>query len=295
MLSYRALDALGVSRQDVRRALESGDIRRVRTRWFAVGDAPGDVVRAVRVGGSLTGASLARLADLWVLADPVLHVRVPRTASRLLSPDGSGRPLDARRHRVCVHYRTVPHVVGHRDPLPLALAEMFACGPALAARIALDSALNRLRLDEHGLAELRRLAPAAAREMIERADRGAQSGLETIIRALLQGMRVQVRTQVWFAGIGRVDLLIGDRLIIEVDGEEFHTGLEFERDRRRDFELALRGYRVVRLSYRMVIEDFDRVHAGLRELIARREHRWGARAVASEQASDGSIVGRFAG
>ena len=92
VLSYRALDALGVSRQDVRRALESGTIRRVRTRWFAVGDAPGDVVRAVRVGGSLTAASLARLSDLWVLADPVLHVRVPRTASRLLAPDDAGGP-----------------------------------------------------------------------------------------------------------------------------------------------------------------------------------------------------------
>ena len=40
----------------------------------------------------------------------------------------------------------------------------------------------------------------------------------------------------------------------------------------------MRGYLVVRLTYDMVIHDWDRVRGDLLELIDRGEHRWGARA-----------------
>lgn len=95
---------------------------------------------------------------------------------------------------------------------------------------------------------------------------------------LLRGRGIRHRTQVWIDSVGRVDILVGDRLIIEIDGAGFHTGVEFERDRRRDFEFVMRGYLVIRLSYQMVMSEWETVRGGVLELIERGEHRWGHRA-----------------
>ncbi|GAA2037353.1 type IV toxin-antitoxin system AbiEi family antitoxin domain-containing protein [Agromyces tropicus] len=279
-LPYRALDEFGVSRAAVASAVRRGRLVQVRERWFAVPDAPVDVVRAVRVGGSLTASSVARLEGLWVRDDPLLHVRVPRSAGRLWSPspDGPRVPLDRDAHRVCVHYRTVPGRPTARDDLVMALAEMARCAPRLDAQIAIDSALSLGRIGGADLAALRELVGASRRGIVDLADAGCQSGVETIVRLMLHGHRVRHRTQVRIDGVGRVDVLVGDRLVIEIDGQGFHTGPEFERDRRRDFELMLRGYLVVRVSYAMVMREWDAVRGGLLELIERGDHRWGGRA-----------------
>lgn len=113
------------------------------------------------------------------------------------------------------------------------------------------------------------------RASIDKADAGSQSGLETIVRLLLRSHRVRLRTQVQIDGVGRVDLLIGDRLVVELDGFGFHVG-RFEQDRERDWELTQRGYLVVRVSYLMVMNHRARVAAGLLSLVRRGAHRWDA-------------------
>jgi len=75
-------------------------------------------------------------------------------------------------------------------------------------------------------------------------------------------------------GVGRVDILIGDRLILELDGEEFH---DFERDRARDRRAAVRGYVTIRASYRQVMNEWAALEAELMVLIRRRDHLGGAR------------------
>lgn len=295
-LPYRRLDQLGVARAQVAAALRSGDIVQVRTRWFATTDAPADVVRAVRVGGSLTAASVLKLSGIWMRrADPILHVRVPQTAGRLWSPDptpsGAARArLDREVHGVCVHYRTEPDLLRARDPLPLALAEYARCATRLDAHIAVDSALSLGELDAKGLAELARRLGPGDRRIAEMADGGCQSGTETIVRLLLRGRRVKHRTQVSIVGVGRVDVLVGDRLVIEIDGEGFHSGLEFEADRRRDFELIQRGYLVLRLNYSMVMQDWADVQRGIVALIERGEHRWGGRSRLHERSAAASLA-----
>ena len=284
------LAALGVPQADVRRARAAGAIAQIRERWFGVPHAPADVVRAVQVGGSLTAASALRLDGVWLRDDPVLHVRVPRTAGRLWSPDGRRRPLDRAAHRVCVHYRSDPPAVSPRDPLRLALAEMAACAARADTVIALDSAFSVGRLDMLGLAEVRELMMTSRRKIVDLVDPGCQSGTETIVRLLLRGRQVHHRTQVWIDAVGRVDLLVGDRLVIEIDGAGFHTGVEFERDRRRDFELVMRGYLVLRLSYSLVMSEWDTVSEGVLSLIERGEHRWGHRARAESRSTVRSVA-----
>lgn len=280
MLPVHALDRAGVAESDIAAAVRHGTLIRVRRGWYATTDAPHDVIRAVRVGGALTAASSCRLHGLWLLDDPLLHVRVPATASRLRSPDDARVPLDREAHRVCVHYRSVRPVDVQadrptRDGLASSIAEMFRCAGTVPAMVALESALNRRLLSFQAVELIRELAPAWAGRVLDLASAESDSGLETIARLLLHRLRTRVRTQVSIPGVRHVDLLVGDRLILELDGRTFHSGADFERDRAQDLELALRGYLVVRISYRMVMSDWDRTHRALAELVRRGLHRWG--------------------
>lgn len=59
-------------------------------------------------------------------------------------------------------------------------------------------------------------------------------------------------------------------LVVEVDGYAFHSGREaFERDRRRDAELQVRGFQVTRLTWRQITEEPLFVAALLARLLAR--------------------------
>lgn len=281
VLPRLALDQAGVGGGALQRGIANGDVLAVRRGWYGVPDAPPEVVGAVRVGGSLTAASVARLHGLWTLDDAILHVRVAGSASRLRSPLDRAAPL-LPSHGVCVHYRQRPagrNDLPARDSLPRALAEMFSCAGPLGAMIAVDSALNLRELSSAGRAELRTLVPASKRRLVDHADPACDSGLETIARMLPRGKRLAHRTQAYIPGVGRVDLLIGDRLVVELDGAGFHIDrADFAEDRRRSFELIMRGYLVVRLTYDMVMRDWERVRADLLTIIARGEHKWGARA-----------------
>ncbi len=59
------------------------------------------------------------------------------------------------------------------------------------------------------------------------------------------------------------------RLIVELDGRAAHaTSRGFERDRARDRALQVAGWRVVRLTWRQLLEDAEAVAADLRSLTA---------------------------
>jgi very-short-patch-repair endonuclease len=78
---------------------------------------------------------------------------------------------------------------------------------------------------------------------------------------------------VFIEGVGRVDVLVGDRLVLELDGYGFHaTGESFETDRRRDLALAARGYRVIRLSYRQVMFEWNEAERVILSMVRRGEH-----------------------
>lgn len=67
-----------------------------------------------------------------------------------------------------------------------------------------------------------------------------------------------------------VDMLWREqRLIVELDGRRFHdTGPAFERDRARDAQLLAAGYRVVRLTWRRLIDQPATEASRLRILLA---------------------------
>jgi very-short-patch-repair endonuclease len=61
-----------------------------------------------------------------------------------------------------------------------------------------------------------------------------------------------------------------ERLVAETDGYRFHSSRRaFENDRMRDQRLAVAGFTVVRLTWRQLTQEPDRVLATVQNLLAR--------------------------
>ncbi|SDZ35479.1 Protein of unknown function [Herbiconiux ginsengi] len=281
--SLAQLSAVGIRTSDVKNAVARGDVERVRRGWVALPGAPESVVRAVRVGGRVSCLSVLRHSGLWCATDHRLHVRVPADSTRLSSPHDRRVPLGRpERFGIVVHrsYRAdgLDEPDGPVDSVDWALLHSITCQSKMDAIVTLDSALHSGRISRTELEFLCADLPAKYRAYLALTDPNAASGLETKARLGLRRYNIASRSQVKIRGVGYVDLLVGDRLVIETDGREWHTKPEaYAEDRRRDLALAELGYLVVRLSYDQVMGEWDRVVTVIRAIVARGEHRWSAR------------------
>jgi very-short-patch-repair endonuclease len=83
--------------------------------------------------------------------------------------------------------------------------------------------------------------------------READDALESGMRVLLLDAGLgPVRSQVHVPRVGWVDLLVQERVVVEVDGYAVHRD-RFSEDRRRDAELARLGHVVLRFTYEQVL------------------------------------------
>jgi very-short-patch-repair endonuclease len=94
----------------------------------------------------------------------------------------------------------------------------------------------------------------------------ADSGLETLFRTRLRWLRLPIRAQISIHG-HRVDYLIGDRLIVQIDGKQ-HAGAQKAADNSHDAELQARGYHIIRVTYAQVMHDWPRVQHEIQLAIA---------------------------
>jgi len=268
------LAADGISRGYLAGLVRTRRVIRVRQGWYARPGLHPHLVRAARVGGLLTCRSALDLAGLWVVDDGRLHVLVERNDCQLRSPDNPRRRLHST-DAVTVHWRprrSAP--LASRGSLRLlvdpvsAMADLAGCTSPELLTAAADSLLHQW---PERAAELHRLAsglPMPARAALLQADGICESGIETLF--WLRMRHLSPRRQVPTLGVGRVDFLFGERLIVEVDGAAFHAGIgAFEADRERDAILSARGYRVLRFSYHQVMERWPEVHAAFWAAILR--------------------------
>lgn len=282
--STSALVALGARLTAINDAVERGSVLRLRRGWVALPDGPPDVIQAVRVGGRLSCLSVLRRERVWCATDSRLHVRVAPAAHNLSSPHDRRIPL-GRPERFGIalhrsHRADLPEPEGPVDSFAWALLHAITCQPRDDAVVTLDSALHSGRVSRTGLEFLTVRLPAKYRALLELTDPGAASGLETKARLGLNRYNIPYRSQVQIPGAGRVDILIGDRLVLEVDGREWHSGAAaYARDRSRDLALIECGCLALRLSYDQVMGEWPRVIAVIRRLVARQEHRWSPRHV----------------
>ena len=153
------------------------------------------------------------------------------------------------------------------------LRQMCHCQRPETVVATVDSALRKgLITRPEWLSDISGL-PGRLPSLLESVDALSESIIESLTRYRLCRVGLRVRIQVRIRGVGRVDILIGDRLVIELDGWEFHSNFEqFEEDRRRDAVLSALGYRVLRFSYVQVMHRRSEVMAAILASVARGDH-----------------------
>jgi very-short-patch-repair endonuclease len=129
------------------------------------------------------------------------------------------------------------------------------CVPPLEAVATVDAAVNLGRVRVSALRSgLRGPGSVEARRVLGMVDGRSESVIETVVRLALRQAGLQVTCQARIEGVGRVDLLVSDWLVVEVDGFAFHADrASYRTDRGRANALAARGYVLVRLTYEDVM------------------------------------------
>lgn len=268
----------GITQRQLEKSVRLGSTVRIRSGWYCLPGDGSDSVKALRVGGRLGCVSLLRSHGVWLMPDAGLHVSVASTRSGLRSPLDRGRGLVAWQAHpdVVTHWRS--RLLNPHSPTDLiddAAGCIATCLPRDHAIVAFDSLLNLGLLSADRLSAALAGLPDPHEWMMDLVDAGCGSGLETLARLRLRAHNLPVRCQVHFPGIGWVDLLIGDRLVVELDSRKHHENpVAYERDRARDLALAELGYIVVRVTFRRVMEDWASVERALLAIVRRQEHRW---------------------
>jgi hypothetical protein len=274
--------ARGRSERELRRAIEQGRLIPVRRGLLAAPGTSELLLRAARVGGVATSVTAATAVGLWTPPDrppgsPLvpphrpehdrLHVAFRRTTTRLHDPSNGALPF--RPTSAVVLHRTAPAIIDVAAgsgiaPALTMLEHAFRSLPPEHALAVLDSALHHRFVRGSDLQALAARLPARLRSVVLAADGRADSGIETIARYLLRLAGLLVVVHPVLDGIGEVDLLVEGRLIVELDGKEWHDpGEAFERDRRRDLVAATTRYRSLRFTWRQVLFEWASVEAAV--------------------------------
>lgn len=239
-------------------AVEAHRLTRVGTSWFVTPTADPAVVRAVARGARVGCLSGCRLLGVWT---------PPGCGQHLILPHRANRPAD----RSAIYHRARgawPSTAVY--PLEDCLLQVLTFHDAETGLMVLESAVNQ-RLIPPSLAPcLLGQAPKRRQARLNLFDPRSESGTETRVRLFLQGRRVHVRPQVHIAGVGRVDLLVGESLIAECDSHAYHS--DYREDRRRDLAARALGYQVLRLSFDQVRYHWAETQRLLVSIIRTRKH-----------------------
>ncbi len=237
-------------------AVRSGVLVSPRRGLVALPDLPKQALQALAIGGVLSCGSAADAHGLQLLHRAGrAHVTVPRDLAAPPSP------------QFVVHRRDVERA-GWVTPLARTVADCARCLDELSAMVVIDEAL-RTGLDRSAVdALLVGPGSAAARVRLRMADERAESSGETVVRCGLRRAGLAVEPQVAIVGVGRVDLLVEGRVVVEIDGLAYHgDARQFAADRRRDAELVGQGYLVLRFTWADAVRRpeyvLDRVRAAL--------------------------------
>lgn len=253
------LRELGVTAHGLRCARERGRIFSVRRGWVARSGADRMLVAAAKRGVVLTCVTLAARRGLWVLDASDPHVAAPPHSGHAKTTRGVvhwSAPLFPRHPDSC------------EDSLENALVLIARCQPHEAALAVWESAFNAGLVDPGILS--RASLPPDARRMLEQATPFADAGTESIFRTRLRWLRLPITPQVWLLG-HRVDFLIGERLVVQIDGGH-HVDAQRTSDIAHDALLKLHGYHVIRISYEQLMNRWHEVQGSILAAIAQRLH-----------------------
>lgn len=258
----RAVDA-GHSRHVIAAADRVGEVTRIRRGWVALPTADPLLVAAGRAGVVLTCVTRAERLGLWVPNGE--HAGAPHVAA----PAHAGR-VTSRGAVVHWHAPVVPrHPDDLEDPIENTLIAVSRCQPYEEALAVWESALRLGQVSREAMTRLP--LPPQARRICREAGLFADSGLETFLPARLRWLRLPLLPQAWILG-RPVDLLIGDRLVVQADGGH-HVGAQRRSDVEHDARLLLHGYHVIRVTYAQVVGDWLTVQELIARAVAQGLHR----------------------
>ena len=104
--------------------------------------------------------------------------------------------------------------------------------------------------------------------MVDAARAHADSGSESLFRFRMARLGILLQSQVEISGVGRVDFLIGHRLIVEIDSRTHHGGFAQRlRDLDRDAIATALGYHCLRFDYQQVLHDWATVEAAVLAIV----------------------------
>ena len=247
------LQRYGVSRPRLAHDVRAGRIERLRPGLFATTDLHPDERCAAQHGGALTCAAALRRHGVWVLSTGRPHVWVGRR----------GRTYEhAGCHCVSHYFHGIPPLGS--VTIETALIHLHRCEGDESFFASFESAWRLHKLDAAARMRIRAALPASARWLVDFARPDADSGLESLVRLRLHLIGLLVECQVVLAGVGRVDFVIGSRLLLEIDGRDNHDGPSHRhKDLRRDAAASALGYETLRFDYAQVIHDWPAVQAAV--------------------------------
>ncbi len=260
--SLRALERSGHQRSDIRDLIKGGQLQKICRGWYATPDADQRIVGQIQNGvriGCLTGC---KFHGLWVPPFSGTHVTY-RTGTK---------PQSASR------------TVVHRYDAPLSdtvvwdihdcLRQVLRAHDPETALVVLESAVHIGLIRSYEAHTLIKDAPRRSQHLSRHLS-NTESGSETRASYFFRARGVKVRNQVEIPTVGRVDILVGDRLIVECDSDRFHATQEsYENDRRRDLAAIDLGYETTRLSYSQIWDRWEATKQSLLIQIRNNRHRW---------------------
>lgn len=262
-----------LSKTDLRRLRDSGELWVPLRGWVALGDLRNEVTRALELGGVLTCVSALRMHGLWVPhGETDLHVRPNREthSDRVSRAEGVHGVRLHRQHRRLLDQRPWDGVDG---ALP-ALATATGCVSSDDLTAAASSALASGVLQQEELTELALELPRRRRLLLERATKLSGSGTESIFAAMLRRARISFVQQPELLPGEFFDFLVGKSLVIEIDSLEWHgSRAQMAKDRSRDARLTALGYSIVRFTYEQVMFHADDVMRTVLDLVRRNVHQ----------------------
>ena len=253
----------GVTARALRAAITAGVLQRVRRYWVATSAAPRAHLVAARCTGVLACVSAARARGWWIPegVDAGIHLRM---AAHAATP-----PADVTAHWDRPIVPTSPRVLV--ESIEDALNHIARCVPRQAALTMWESAARTERLSAESLRRVE-WTTGAAGECAAAVTGLSDSGLETLFVLRLRPWGIPIRQQIVLAG-RRVDALIGERLVVQIDGFAFHSSAaDRSRDVAHDLELTLRGYTVLRFTYAQVVHEWPAVERAIARAIAAGAH-----------------------
>lgn len=278
LVTRKGLAEQGIGRNALARMLRSGELENLRYGVYATSAVPAEVKDAVR-SGVITCVTALAIHGVWVPFSNRVHCRATGPKTRKA----------ARKCVLCRQWGNSSPTDEFTDDLAAALRHSVRCLDDDEIVVVFDSILNT-HYERHRHPDAPRTcgedcrnktwimdvlvaAPRRVLRLLERCDEESASGTETLVRLRLSRLNIKLRSQVWIDDVGRVDFLVGTRLIIEVDGREFHEDEDaFENDRDRDLTAASLGYLPIRLTYKQVMFRWDHVEERIMAIVRMGAH-----------------------